>query len=265
MDVRGYGGSSKPDEIAAYRITELASDAAAVIGSLSPNSPAIVMGHDWGAPIAWHTARLYPDLVRAVVGMSVPYTPASQGNPMDLWDLLYPDRFFYMKYFQEPGVAEAAFEADLAAAIRKTYYAAGGESTNELWLAERPADHAFLDGLVDPDPAPAWMAPAELLPTIDALAAGGMRGPFNRYRAQGLDGEELYRLGEPTIAQPACFIAGANDIVRNFVPGMDMFDVAPAGCADFRGSTIVDGAGHWVQQETPEAVNAALDAFLAGL
>ncbi|MBN4047554.1 alpha/beta fold hydrolase [Acidimicrobiaceae bacterium AH-315-P05] len=265
MDVRGYGASSKPTEIAAYRITELATDAAAVIEHLSPGTPAIIVGHDWGAPIAWQTARLHPDTVRAVAGLSVPYTPASEGDPMELWNLIYADKFFYMKYFQEPGVAEAAFEVDIGAAVRKVYFAASGDAPGDLWLADASDSHAFLDGMVDPDPAPAWMTADVTEPTIAALTNGGTHGAFNRYRAQSLDGQELHLLADPIISQPACFIGGENDIVRHFVPGMDLFEAVDAGLNDFRGKTIIDGAGHWVQQERPVETNAALGDFFTGL
>jgi len=265
MDVRGYGGSSKPAEIAAYRITELAADAAAVIAQLSPSMPAIIVGHDWGAPIAWQTARLHPQTVRAVAGLSVPYSPASEGDPMELWNLIYADKFFYMRYFQEPGVAEAAFEADIGAAVRKVYFAASGDASRDLWLADAPASHAFLDGMIDPDPAPSWMTTEVTEPTIAALTMGGTQGAFNRYRAQILDGQELHLLADPIISHPACFIGGENDIVRHFVPGMDLFEAVDGGFSDFRAKTIVDDAGHWVQQERPAETNTALADFFAGL
>ena len=101
MDVRGYGGSSKPAEIERYGLMELAGDAAAVIDALGDGS-AIVVGHDWGAPIAWQTARLHADRVTAVAGLSVPYLPVGPMSSMELWDALYADTFFYMKYFQTP-------------------------------------------------------------------------------------------------------------------------------------------------------------------
>ncbi len=265
MDVRGYGESSRPEAIEAYRLTELCGDAAAVIEALSADGAAIVFGHDWGAPVAHNLARLYPEKVSAVAGLSVPYGPAATGDPMEIWDLVYPDAYFYMKYFQEPGVAEAAFAEDLPAAIRKTYYAASGDAPDDLWLAPRPADHAFLDGLIDPDPAPEWMAGDALQPVIDAHLNRPMHGAFHRYRAQALDGAEIEGVGSPTLAQPSCFIAGSRDIVRNFVPGMDLYADPGAAMADFRGTTLIEGAGHWVSQERPEETNAALAAFIDGL
>ncbi len=263
MDVRGYGGSAKPTEIEAYRLTELCGDAAAVIDALGGGS-AIVFGHDWGAPIAWNTARLYPEKVRAVAGMSVPYTPVGPTSSVDLWKQLYADRFFYQNYFQNPGVAEAEFGRDSAASLRMIYFALSGQAEG-AFLAPKPVDATFLDGLVDPDPFPAWMSAEELGMYAEAIEAGGWYGPLNRYRAQELDSSELGSRPDPMLTQPATFIGGELDPVRNFVPGLDIFSFAPAACSDFRGSVIIPGVGHWVQQEAPVEVNAALQAFVESL
>lgn len=265
IDVRGYGDSTAPPEVAAYRLTELAADTAAVIEECSIDGTAVVLGHDWGAPIAWQTARLHPGRVRGVVGMSVPYLPASAGDPMDLWEALYDGRFFYMKYFQAEGVAEAELEADLDRTLRLTYWAAAGASSNEAWNSDRAADAGFLDGLAEPPVVPEWMNAEALAPARAGLERNGMQGPLNRYRAQGLDAEELPGLADDAISVPAMFIGGENDIVRGFVEGVDLFAVADAALADCRGVVIVDEAGHWVQQEAPQAVNDALGVFLGGL
>ena len=260
MDVRGYGGSSKPTDIAAYRLSELCGDAAAVIDALGEGQ-AIVFGHDWGAPIAWNTARLHAAKVRAVAGLSVPYLPIGPTSSTELWTQLYADRFFYQTYFQKPGVAEAEFGANTAKSLRMIFFGISGDGAG-LFLQDKPADARFLDGLIDPDPFPSWMSAEELATYTEAIEAGGWHGPLNRYRAQELDAAELGERPDPILTQPATFIAGELDAVRNFVPGLDLFSFAPESCADFRGSTIVPGAGHWVQQEAPAAVNAALQAFV---
>jgi len=266
MDVRGYGGSSKPHEIEAYTLTELARDAEAVIDALGDGT-AIVMGHDWGAPIAWNTARLHPDKVSAVLGMSVPYFPTRPDNPLTSWKALYTDqgKFFYMMYFQEEGVAEAELEADNLRSLRMIYYAASGDARGGPFLLDKPADQKMLDGLIDPDPFPAWASADDLQIFADAFDAGGWRGPLNRYRAQPFDAEQLGSRPDPNIKQPAAFVGGEFDVVRNFVEGVDPFDFADMACDDFRGTTLIDGAGHWVQQEAPAETNAAIEKFLDSL
>lgn len=263
MDVRGYGGSSKPTDIASYRLTELCSDAAAVIDALGGGS-AILFGHDWGAPIVWNTARLYPEKVRAVAGMSVPYLPVGPASSLDLWKEVFKDRFFYQNYFQEPGVAEAELGADTAKSLRMIYFSISGDGAG-LFLKEKPADAKMLDGLVDPDPFPSWMSPDELQMYAEAIEAGGWHGPLNRYRAQSFDASEIGVLPNPELTQPATFIGGELDAVRNFVAGVDIFEMAPLSCSDYRGTTVIPGVGHWVQQEAPEATNAALEVFVQSL
>ena len=265
MDVRGYGGSSKPTEIERYGLQELSGDAAAVIDALA-DGPAIVIGHDWGAPIAWQTARLHADRVSAVAGLAVPYLPVGPVSSMAIWNAIYADTFFYMKYFQEPGVAEAELGADNARSLRMIWYAGSADGDFAL-IAEKPEDSALLDGWTDPDPFPDWSTPEDHAVYVEAFDHGGWTGPLNRYRAQGVDAEQLGSQTEPRpmIQQPSAFIGGELDAIRKFVPGGDLFADPGANCADFRGSTIVPGAGHWVQQEAPAAVNAALDEFVDSL
>ena len=264
MDVRGYGGSSKPESISAYSIKNLSSDVAVIIREIS-NGPVVLLGHDWGAPIVWNTALLYPDLVRAVAGLSVPYTPGSDTAFIDMAKQLYADRFFYQIYFQTEGIAEAELEADVPAALRKIYYAISGDAPSGTWLTDKPGDSQLLDGMVDPDPFPTWLTTADLEKYSNAFQTGGFRGPLNRYRAQGFDIEELVAIRGQTIQQPACFIGGEKDPVRHFVTGFDMYANPGTACDDFRGSTIIDGVGHWVQQEAPTETNAALKTFLSSL
>ena len=264
LDVRGYGGSSKPHPIAAYSMRELAGDVAAVARALSDH-PVTLVGHDWGAPIVWNTALLHEDTIGAVAGLSVPYMPASAAPASALRDI-YKGRFFYQTYFQAEGVAEAEIEAGIRLALRKIYFALGGEAELATWLAEKPADANLLDSLIDPDPFPPWLTEADLDVYVEAFTGSGLRGPLNRYRAGEIDREDIGEaLQGLKIPQPACFIAGVRDAVRHFIPGGDLYAQPGAGCDDLRSSTIIEGAGHWVQQEAPDATNAALLEFLADL
>ena len=264
MDVRGYGGSSKPLDVASYSLKNLASDVAAVAANLS-DEPVVLFGHDWGAPIVWHTALLHPDRVRAVAGLSVPYTPGTELSFLDLAEQIYQGRFFYQKYFQEEGVAERELEADPEQSLRKIYFSLSGDAPLDDWLKEKSETKLLLDELDSPDPFPDWLSDSDLRIYAEAFERGGFRGPLNRYRAQRIDLEELKSLRRLQIKQPACFIGGERDSVRHFVPGMDLFSAAGNGCDDYRGTTIISGAGHWVQQERPAETNEALERFLSDL
>jgi pimeloyl-ACP methyl ester carboxylesterase len=265
IDVRGYGASSAPPEIERYTLRELAGDVAAMAAALS-DDPVILMGHDWGAPIAYHAAIRHPDRVRAVVGMSVPHTPPLPFSILDLFDQLYADRFFYMLSFQEPGVIEAQFAQDMRAALKRVYFGSSGDAPPNGMLADAPRDAPFLGVLPEPPDGPlSFMTDADLDVYAETFARTGMVGAFNRYRAANADVEASADIVGAIIDQPSCFVAGERDLVRAMVPGSDAFADPGAACRDFRGSTIIPGAGHWVQQEAPNEVNAAIDAFLATL
>jgi pimeloyl-ACP methyl ester carboxylesterase len=265
MDVRGYGGSSSPPEIERYTLRELAGDVAVVAASLD-DEPVVLFGHDWGAPIAWHAAIRHPERVRAVAGMSVPHTPPLPLSLTDLFDQLYPDRFFYILSFQEPGVVEAEFAADLRAALKKVYFGISGDApeVDGGLLSDAPRDASLLSLLPEPPAGPLrFMSDADLDAYVATFERVGMTGAFNRYRALGADVDANADIIGATVDVPSCFIAGERDSVRWLVPGSDAFADPGSGCTDFRGSTIIPGAGHWVQQEAPAEVNAALDRFLA--
>ena len=263
-DVRGYGGSDKPEAIEAYAIKEMCADIAGLIEGLGEQQ-AVLIGHDWGAPIVWNTALFHPEKVRAVAGLSVPYTGRGPAPRIELFRNLYKDRFFYQLYFQEPGVAEAEFEADVRAALRRIYYWPSGEGRKAGPPPHKPPDARFLDGLADPDPMPAWLTPADLDYYVGEFERSGFRGPLNRYRTSQLDFAQQAAIADKKIEQPAAFIAGTLDPVLSFVPGVDLIALMRERVTDLRLVRLIDGVGHWVQQERPAEVNAALKEWLAGL
>lgn len=261
MDVRGYGDSDKPEPIAAYALSALTGDVAAVIDALG--GKAILFGHDWGAPIVWHSALRHAEKVLAVAGLSVPYVPMGEVSFLTAVRQIYAGKFFYQLYFQEEGVAEAEFEGD-PDTLAKIYWAISGAGLASGAAEPKGPDAKFLDGRPRPERIE-WLSDADLELYKAAFAKGGWRGPLNRYRAQEIDFEERGPVAGRHIAQPAAFIAGALDPVRHFIPGMDLFAQAGAACDDYRGTTLIDGIGHWVQQEAPAETNAALARFLDGL
>jgi pimeloyl-ACP methyl ester carboxylesterase len=260
LDVRGYGGSSKPHEIAAYSIRNLASDVAAAIDQLGGGTT-ILFGHDWGAPIVWNTALLFPDKVTAVAGLSVPYVPQGPTSFLDVAKAIYKDRFFYQLYFQKEGVAEAELEADIPTALRKAYFAISGSAPPNKWLEAQGCPREAT-GRHDRPTALSRLDERQGFEVyVDAFRAGGFRGPLNRYRAQNIDVVELVDFAGKPLTQPS----GARDAVRAFIPAMDLYENPGMACTDFRGSVILPGIGHWVQQEAPTETNAALEGFLKGL
>ncbi|HEY1246780.1 MAG TPA: alpha/beta hydrolase [Hyphomicrobiaceae bacterium] len=263
-DVRGYGGSDKPEAIEAYAIGEMCADIAGLIEALGEER-AILVGHDWGAPIVWNTALFHPEKVRAVIGLSVPHTGRGPLPRIELFRKVYKDRFFYQLYFQTPGVAEAELEADVRTSLRKIYYSASAEGREARLLAGKLPDARLLDGVPDPEPFPAWLTDADLDYYVGEFQRSGFRGPLNRYRTSELDFAQQAAVADKRIEQPAAFVAGSLDPVLGFIPGLDLIEMMRGRVSDLRLVRLIEGAGHWVQQERPAEVDAALVEFLRGL
>jgi pimeloyl-ACP methyl ester carboxylesterase len=254
-DVRGYGGSDKPHAIAAYAIKDMSADIGGLIEALGAEQ-AVVVGHDWGAPIAYGTALFHPERVRAVAGLSVPHLGRGPVPIVELLRKMFKDRFFYQLYFQEPGVAEAELEADVRRSLRKIYTSI---------RVENPTGPGFLDRLADPERLPFWLTAADLDYFAGQFQDSGFRGPLNRYRNSERDFAQLAAVDGKLIEQPTAFLAGSLDHVLRMIPGVDMIELMRKQVADLRHVQLIEGAGHWLQQERPADVNAALLLFLNGL
>jgi pimeloyl-ACP methyl ester carboxylesterase len=241
----------------AYNILELTKDVVGVADALG-HEECIVVGHDWGAPVAWHTALLHPQRVRAVVGMSVPYTRGQVGAFTR--QERFGDRFWYIVYFQRPGVAEAELEADIRKSLRMIYFALSGNAPEGLWFVQKPATARFLDGLIDPEQLPSWLTEDDLDYYVAQYQRSGFRGPLNWYRNIDHDLEITPQLETTKIERPSFFIAGAKDPVLSY--GEGWVDQMDRWVTDLRGRVFVEGAGHWVQLERPAAVTEALLGFL---
>ncbi len=261
-DIRGYGGSDKPEDIAAYSMKELVADAVGVLDALGEKT-AVVVGHDWGSPMAWHCALLHPDRFRAVAAMSVPYTGRFPMPPTELFERAFANNFFYITYFQKPGVAEAELEVDVRRSMRLFLYAASGDAPAESTFWLKPKDATFLQDLPEPATLPPWLTEADLDYFVGEFERSGFRGPLNRYRNMDRDWEQLPELEGVKVQQPALFISGDRDgvVVMNPTGIETMKGIVP----NLRDVVMLPGAGHWTQQERPAEVNAALLAFLKGL
>jgi pimeloyl-ACP methyl ester carboxylesterase len=269
IDVRGYGGSDKPHAVEAYAMKEMTADVAGVIDALSPDAPGVLIGHDWGAPIVWSTAVLHPKKVCAVAGLSVPYYGHPPAPVSQIFKAMYTDqgKFFYQAYFQDEGVAEAAFEADVRGGLRKLYYAGGGESEAYWGGVDKKHGDALLDGLPDPDPFPSWLTEADIDYFVGEFERSGFRGPLNRYRNFERDWADMSAVEDKIIHQPSLFISGERDLVLKMFGGSK--DAAAErmrdNTSDLRGVHFIPNIGHWTQQEAPAETNRLLIDWLKGL
>ena len=260
-DVRGYGRTDAPQPVEAYSMKQMTADYVGVLDALGEET-AVIVGHDWGAPMAWNSAVLYPKRYRAVAAMSVPFGPRPPAPPVQIMRAAFAETFFYIVYFQDVGVAEAELEADPKRSMRLVLFAASGDGTMAPGFAGKPKGLGLLDGMIDPPTLPQWLTEADLDYFAGEFARTGFRGGINRYRNMDRDWEDLPQLEGARITQPALFVAGQKDGVIALNPaGIDTMK----GLCDNLQVVLLPGAGHWTQQERPAETNAALIAFLKGL
>jgi pimeloyl-ACP methyl ester carboxylesterase len=242
-DMRGYGRSSIPEPVEAYDVATLCADLTGLLDAFGEQS-AIFVGHDWGANVVWELAVLAPERVTAVAGMSVPFVPRAPAPPIPIMRR-HLGEDFYIVWFQQPGVADAELGRD----VRRTL------TTSRQWTA----DWASEDG--PPPRRPSWLSEEELAVYVDAFERTGFTGGLNWYRNIDRNWELTEAVAERRVEQPAMFLTGELDLVRRFMPAEAM----RGWVTDLRSEVVLPGAGHWVQQQQPEAVNEALLAFLSGL
>lgn len=276
-DMRGYGQSDRPQAIDQYTLLHLVGDMVGLLDALGAEQ-AVIAGHDWGAPVAWHSALLRPDRFRAVIGLSVPYWPRSSRQPTTVMPRA-DGAMFYQLYFQAPGVAEAELERDPRTSIVKLLYSASGDRApgahqgSSAWRpqpGERSVgmvrnDRGFLGGMPNPTTLPAWLSEADVDFYAGEFKRSGFRGGLNWYRNIDRNWELLAPYAGAKVAVPALYMAGDRDLVVAFrgmdqlLPNLKMF------VPQLRGSIMLPGCGHWTQQERAAEVNAAMIEFLRGL
>jgi pimeloyl-ACP methyl ester carboxylesterase len=271
-DMRGYGKSDRPEPIDQYTIFHLVGDLVGLLDGLEAPT-AVIIGHDWGAGIAWQAARLRPDRFRAIVSLSVPFRPRSPARPTSLMPQT-ADAQFYQLYFQAPGVAEAEFEKDPRRTLRAMLYGGSGEGVAAIRAVAANSGTAPGVGMVpraggwlpsNPPPLPSWLSEADLDVYAEEFARSGFRGPLNYYRNIDRNWELMAAFDGTKVTVPALYIAGDHDMVVAF-PGAaeqiaNMKQVVPL----LRDIQMLPRCGHWTQQERPTEVNTAIIEFLRGL
>ncbi len=271
IDVRGYGGSDKPHPIEEYTLKKISDDIIGIIDFFKEDQ-AILFGHDWGGPIVWYTSLLNEDRISAVAGLSVPYFPQREISPLDVFEVIYKDKFFYQLYFQKEGVAESEFEPNLRKYLESTYFSIDARGMNKqfenpLNAMTKGPDAKYLDDVVEFNSYPDWINEDEMNYLINEFENSGMRGPLNRYRAQRIDFEELKDYRDKKLKQPAALMVGSLDPVNFFVGDgykdtAHLKEVFDPVYENLIATELINDVGHWTQQEAPEEVNRFLLDFL---
>lgn len=263
-DQRGYGRTDRPEPIEAYDILNLTADVVGLVQALGCDD-ATVIGHDWGAVVAWHCALFRPDLFSALGLLSVPYLPRTwdEPRPTDVMRAISGDGQFYQLYFQEPGRAERELEADPRRTVRCMLYGASGDpAPGDRWRFVFGKDEGVLNS-PEPGTLPAWLTDADVDYCAAEFARSGFRGPLNWYRNIDRMWEQTRWLCGAQIRQPTLFVAGAADPVVAMY--RTAYDALPATVPNLKRNVLLPGAGHWVQQERAAEVNEQLVTFLRNL
>ena len=271
-DQRGYGQTDAPNDIEAYTLLHLVGDIVGLLDALGEEQ-AVIVGHDWGANVAWNAALLRPDRFRAVIAMSVPYVPRGPAygprahvRPTAVMKQMVGDKFFYQLYFQQPGRAEGELERDVRATMIQILYGLSGDAPAEArWSPFRSDPNAsMLTGTALPTSLPGWLTEADIDYYTSEYQRTGFRGGLNWYRNFDRNWELMAAYSGAKIMQPALFLWGDRDPSLD-IPGVKtrierMQDVVPRMRQE-----MFAGCGHWLQQERAAATNEALIAFLRSL
>jgi pimeloyl-ACP methyl ester carboxylesterase len=260
-DQRGYGRTTSPADIAAYNVVDLSADLIGLLDDVDADK-AVFIGHDWGSPVVWGSAQLHPDRVEAVVGMSVPPVPRSKVPPTTAFRTIFGDNFFYMLYFQDPGVADAELDGDPRRTI--TRMMGGLTRSDDQTAALRmiaPGPAGFIERLPEADGLPDWISADEVDHYVAEFTRTGFTGGLNWYRNMDRNWELMADPPAATIDVPAMFIGGTDDPVLSFMRPDRAAEVVTGRYRE----VLIDGAGHWLQQEKPDRVNELLLDFLSSL
>ncbi len=235
---RGYGKSSRPDEVAAYDIANLTGD---LVGLLDRHGydDALFVGHDWGAIVVWAMAMLHPGRTAGVINLSVPFLDRGSREWVGLWEELLGDDFYIVHFNRQPGVADAVFDADVERFLGNLYRAGQWqEPARELGPGMMLINLAQTEN----PPGKPIMSDAELQVFVEAFRHSGFTGGLNWYRNFTRNWEILGDY-EQRVEQPALAIFGKHDMVPqsdNLAQFVPQVETAQLDC------------GHWIQQERPE-------------
>src|SRR5579859_4182285 len=268
-DMRGYGNTDRPADIGRYTLLHLVGDMVGVLDALGEKQ-AVIAGHDWGAPVAWHAALMRPDRFRAVIGLSVPYRPRGSVAPTSVMPQ-NADASFYQLYFQAPGVADTELEADARLSLRKILYSGSGDVPRRnpegsgSGVGMVPRAGGFLTRMPDPQTLPAWLTTADIDFYVEQFRHSGFSGGLNWYRNIDRNWELMAPYAGAAVTVPALYMAGELDLVVAFPRMKEVIADLARLVPQLRTTIMLPGCGHWTQQERPAEVNKAMIDFLQSL
>lgn len=256
-DMRGYGGSSCPQDIEAYTLAELTGDLVALLDALEIEK-AVFVGHDWGGFVTWGMSVLHPDRVAGIAAACTPYIPfpsVAEHTAVVDGDIERQ----YVAWFQQPGVAEAHMDQHveaIVAGIMRTHapldeviavaLADGKLNMNPFLNIE--AMSTLGDPLLDSDEFDYYVA---------AFKRTGFRGGINWYRNIDGNAQAHPHVGVQPLSLPCLMLMAAEDPALRPEFAADM----PERCSNLE-MHLIEKAGHWVQYEQADIVNGHLLGWL---
>jgi pimeloyl-ACP methyl ester carboxylesterase len=261
-DMRGYGKSDKPAEVVAYDIHHVTADLVGIVDALGEKTAALV-GHDWGAIVTWHAMLLHPQRFTAHVAMSVPYGGRGAQSTTQALRSVLGDNFYYILYFQEPGVAEREFDADPRGILSRLYLSPDSPRAPPTVTDPKRAAGGWIPRLGAPLGLPSWLTQADLDYYVAEFTEAGFRGGINYYRNFDRNWATTPQLTGAKIAAPVLFLAGDKDSVIRGATAEGLRASLQRTATDLRGVVLLPNTGHWLQQERPAETNAAIIDFLA--
>jgi pimeloyl-ACP methyl ester carboxylesterase len=261
-DQRGYGQTDAPDDARQYSLLHLAGDMVGLVDALGAER-CVVVGHDWGSAVASTVGLFRPDLVRGVALLSVPYLPRGDSDTLTaLTELLGPNN--YQVFFQEPGVAESVLEADVRASVLGGLIGCSGDAPEVNTLSDVSGGDLFQN--VAGAPLPKWLTEEDVDFFTSEFERTGYRGGLNWYRNSRQNWELMAAWHNAPLLPPSLFVAGDRDLVLNW-PGVRQLvgHLREISMPNLTKTVVLDGCGHWTQQERPTEVNELLLEFLSGL
>ena len=261
-DMRGYGESDKPVDVDDYDIIHVAGDLVGILDALGEET-AILVGHDWGAIVAWSTVLLHPSRFTALIAMSVPYGGRVAQSPIQSWRETFGENFFYILYHNEPGgVAEAEYDSDPRGLISRLYLSPGAARQPATITDAHRSAGGWIGRLGAAKELPDWLRQEDLDYVVSQFENAGFRGGMNYYRNFHRNWEITEHLEGATIKVPVLFIAGSRDSVIAGADEERLTATISRAADDLRGVILIPEIGHWVQQEAPDEVNQAISDFL---
>ncbi|PWA64733.1 hypothetical protein CTI12_AA342050 [Artemisia annua] len=255
-DLRGFGDTEAPSSPTCYTAFHIVGDLVCLLDSLGLDKVYLV-GHDWGAIIAWYLCLFRPDRIKALVNMSVVYAPRDPlVKPLEKWRKTFGDDFYVCR-FQEIGWEEEYGKVDTKRQLAATYF------KRNPGLPKLPKDYAKV---FNPPPytLPSWFTEEDLDYFASKYSATGFTGGFNYYRCFDLNWELCAAWMGSKIKVPVKFIVGDLDLTyhspgtKEYIHSGGFKELVPG----LEEVVVMEGVGHFINQERPEEINNHIYDFI---